>query len=135
MCRFPMLSFCRLPVLPPFETVHSFLTDVGRRLVRREGLRFFLYVGAVLIGVALVAPLLAPWLVEERARAVLVAGAGLAGGLALGFIVAGLIVPRRRWRWRGVAQVARFVGARQPAIASDLLSTVQLEPELARAPR
>jgi hypothetical protein len=82
---------------------------------------------------ALVGPLIAS-IASERALVFLRQGLLLGAAAALlAAGVAGVLVPRRRLRRDG--DVARYVGGVCPSLASDLLSTVELEEELRRGPR
>ncbi|HUQ02792.1 MAG TPA: DUF4175 family protein [Kofleriaceae bacterium] len=107
-------------------SIRTFLATVRRHL-RRHALVSSLVGVLVLAGVlALVLPLAGWALAPSRPTAMaLVAIAGLIGGAGVitAFIL-GVIVPTRKWR--ADAAVARWVGAREKPLASDLLSTVEL---------
>ena len=120
-----------MPVEPDAATkddaeLRSFLARVRARLRRHDGLRALFWGITALSGLALVLPLAALALVGPRSTAfALLGGAGLIGSLvAVAAIVLGLLVPARRWR--SDAAVARYVGTREPSVASDLLSAVEL---------
>jgi hypothetical protein len=106
--------------------IDSFLLRVRRRLRRHDGARTFFWSVAALSGIALAMPLAGLAAVGPRstAAAILAGGWLVASLVVIGAIVLGVIVPRRRWK--SDAAVARWVGKREPAIASDLLSTVEL---------
>ncbi len=110
--------------------IPGFLGRVRALLYRHEARRAALYAVAATCGLALILPLLGYLLGDSRATTIAVLGtAGLAAAiLVLGAVVVGFLVPRRRYT--DDAAVARWVGMREQAVASDLLSAV----ELARAP-
>ncbi|MBL0212695.1 MAG: hypothetical protein IPQ07_02310 [Myxococcales bacterium] len=95
-------------------------------LYRHEARRASLYAVAAVGGVALVVPILGHLLGQSRATAFAVLGiAGLVAALVLvGAIVMGILAPRRRWGTDH--ELARWVGTRHKAVASDLLSSVEL---------
>ncbi|MBA3539362.1 MAG: hypothetical protein H0T79_07010, partial [Deltaproteobacteria bacterium] len=76
---------------------------------------------------ALVLPALGLVVGDSRATAIAILGiGGLTAVLTIvGAIVSGYVVPRRRYG--ADAELARRVGARHPAVASDLLSAVELD--------
>lgn len=116
-----------------FAAIRRILRTVRAKLRRREALRALAYALAALLVVALVGPLVATRVSDRTVlllRQILVT---LAGGTLTAAVVVGIVLPLRRLRRE--ADVARFVGNAQPALASDLLSTVELERELSRDPR
>jgi hypothetical protein len=116
-----------------FRAIRQTLRSVRGKLRRREALRAAAYALAVLLGLGLIGPLYAAS-ASERALVFLRQGLVGLGLTALALAVAvGLILPRRRLSRD--ADVARFVGDAAPTLASDLLSTVELEEDLRRAPR
>ncbi|HLL21243.1 MAG TPA: hypothetical protein VK427_03880, partial [Kofleriaceae bacterium] len=114
----------------PNQLIPGFLGRVRALLYRHEARRALLYGVAALVGLAVVLPLVGSMLAGSRATAIALLSAGclVAGALVIAALVVGFVVPRRRFS--DDAAVARWVGVRQPSIASDLLSAV----ELARAP-
>jgi len=106
--------------------IPGFLGRVRALLHRHEARRVGLYAGAALAGLALILPLLGYAVGGSRAIALaLLATGGLGGALlVLGAIVLGVVVPRRKYA--DDAAVARWVGTRAKAVASDLLSSVEL---------
>ncbi len=123
-------------VVDSVADIRGFLRAVRARLRRHDGARTFFWSVAALTGLSLALPLVALMLVGARSTAIaLLAGFGLAGSLvAIGALILGVIVPLRRWR--SDEAVARYVGGRAPKVASDLLSSVELEviPERKGAP-
>jgi hypothetical protein len=116
-----------------FHAIRAFLHGVRRRLRRRDALRALAVVATLLVGLALVGPLAAGW-VPERGLLLLQRGLVVAAAAALvGAVGWGFVLPRRRFRRD--ADIARYVGVLAPAVASDLLSSVELERELERSPR
>src|SRR5262245_2570751 len=112
-------------VAGPTHTIPGFLGRVRGLLYRHEGRRFALH-GVTAVGaLVLVLPFLAK-LAATRAGAIAVLGIGvLAAAIAVGgAIVLGIVVPRRRFG--ADHAVARWVGTREKAIASDLISSVEL---------
>jgi hypothetical protein len=107
--------------------VRAFLARVRTRLRHRDRLRALLWAITALSALALAAPLWALAMVGPRATALGIAGVtGVIGGLVVvAALVLGWIVPARRWR--SDAAVARQAGRYEPAIASDLLSSVELD--------
>jgi hypothetical protein len=119
--------------LNALERIRAFLDTVRRELWRRHAVRAALYAAAVLAGLAALLPLVALLGTPAQARSIGLAGLGLAALVAAGAVLAGGLLPRRRWRSdRGVA---RFVGAHERAVASDLLSAVELGSGLGHASR
>lgn len=112
------------------QVIPGFLGRVRALLHGHEARRVGVYALAALAGLALIVPLLAHLVGARSATAIALLGTGglVAGIIVIGAIVLGWIVPRRRYA--DDAAVARWVGTRRPAVASDLLSSV----ELARAP-
>src|SRR5262249_27856139 len=116
-----------------FEAIRAYLAAVRRRLRRRDGLRALFYLLAGLAGLALAGPIVAivvPTATVPFLRTLLLV---LSGAGVLAFLVAGIVLPRLSLRRD--PEVARHVGVAAPKLASDLLSAVELEPELALAPR
>src|SRR5262245_55204952 len=116
-----------------FQAIRGFLAVVRRLLRRRTAARAALSALAALLVILLLGPLLAGWSEAERAAGVqraVIAATVLLVALAL---AAGVLLPRLRYR--DDPDVARFVGGTAPGVASDLLSTVELEVELAGQPR
>ncbi len=106
------------------ERIRAFLDAVRRELWRRHAVRAALYATAALAGMAALLPLVALWGTPAQGRVFGWAGLGLAAAAIAVTVIAGVLLPRRRWRSdRGVA---RFVGAHERAVASDLLSAVEL---------
>ena len=107
--------------------MRSFLDRVRARLLRHDRLRALFTGVAALAGLALLLPLAALALVGTRSTAfALAAGGGLVATLiGVAAVVLGVIVPMRRWK--SDAAVARHVGRREPPVASDLLSSVELD--------
>jgi hypothetical protein len=119
--------------MDPFEAIRRYLRAVRRRLRRREALRALAFAGAAALLLALAGGLVAS-VASERALVFMRQGLVLAAGVAVvASIVVGVVLPRRRLRRDG--DVARYIGAAAPALASDLLSTVELEDELRGGPR
>jgi hypothetical protein len=116
-----------------FAAIRRILRRFRARLRRREALRAGGYAGAALLLVGLAGPLLASQLSPAALVFLRQAVIALAAGALLVGLIAGVVLPRRRLRRD--ADVARFVGSAAPSLASDLLSTVELEPELARDPK
>jgi len=116
---------------PDATALRAFLAAVRTRLCRHDRDRALFWAGAALSTLALILPLLSWTLVGPRATAVALLGSGglIAALIVVGAIVLGVVVPMRRWR--SDAAVARHVGRREPAIASDLLSAVELQEALA----
>jgi hypothetical protein len=112
--------------------IPEFLAAVATRLRRTQARRVALAVLAVVVVLLVVAPVAAGWLSELVA--VHVRDALLLALLVAGTVYAvfGQLLPRRRWRQR--EEVARVVGRAHPEVASDLLSAVQLETEVANGP-
>jgi hypothetical protein len=108
------------------STIRSFLARVRAGLYRHDARRAALWVVSVILAAGLALPVIAYLVVPTRSGAVAVLGvAGLAAAIAIvGGIVLGVVVPRRRYG--GDADVARWVGRQRPALASDLLSSVEL---------
>jgi hypothetical protein len=104
------------------RAIDTFLARVGRRLWRRQIAAVSLWTAGVLAAGAVLIPMLAarfPGL------------AGQLGGIALlgaTTIVIGAMwaVLAARRRWSRPSSVARFVGAREQSLASDLLTSVEL---------
>jgi len=116
-----------------FEAIRAYLAAVRRRLRRRDGLRALFYLLAGLAGLALAGPIVAivvPTATVPFLRTLLLV---LSGAGVLAFLVAGIVLPRLSLRRD--PEVARHVGVAAPKLASDVLSAVELEPELALAPR
>jgi uncharacterized protein DUF4175 len=115
-----------------FRAIRAQLQLFRGLLWRRQAARVAAYALAGLLVVAYVGPVAA---VAASDRAVLPLRWVLLALALLGVaaIVAGVILPRRRLRRDG--DVARVVGVAAPKLASDLLSAVELEAELERAPR
>lgn len=112
--------------LSSLALLHGFLSEIRTRLRGRAG---WIAIHGVLVGWALLAlllPLLGAALRPGRATSLaLLAGGGVLAILGvIAAIVLGALGPARRWR--SDAAVARYVGRQRPALASDLLSTVEL---------
>jgi hypothetical protein len=119
--------------LNALERIRAFLDAVRRELWRRHAVRAALYAAAALAGLAALLPLVALLGTPAQGRAFGWAGLGLAVAVVAGVMLAGVLLPRRRWRSdRGVA---RFVGAHEHAVASDLLSAVELGSGLGHSSR
>jgi ribosomal protein S20 len=103
-----------------FARIQQFLSQVRGVLRGRAALRAGLYCVAALSTLALVVPLSALLMAAHRGAVL-----GWSGLIAAGLIAfAGLVRPWRRWRSQ--TAIARFVGSKQPPLASDLLSSVEL---------
>lgn len=113
-------------------TVTGFLTRCRHAIYRREAARAGLWGLAALAAIALALPVAGYLAIESRqATITLFSTAGLVGCLIVAATALfGLIAPRRRYS--ADADVARWVGARRRAVASDLLSSVELDASLAR---
>jgi tetratricopeptide (TPR) repeat protein len=107
-----------------FERIQSFLAEVRRALRKRAAARAALHAVAGLIILALLVPLLAGAAAAHRSLFLTWLGVIAAGLTVLIAVVMGVLGPRRRWRKD--RDVARFVGKQSPAVASDLLSAVEL---------
>ena len=112
--------------------IPQFLQAVAVRLRKTESRRAAFALLALLVFGAAITPIIAAWLPDTRAADVRSIAVGLAGIALLAYIVLGQIWPRRRWRQR--EEVARVVGRAHPEVASDLLSSVQLDAEIAGGP-
>lgn len=111
----------RTSLLDPTRAIHTFLDRVSRRLRRRAAWTGAFYLLAMLTGLALVGPLLAYWAkLDSSTSWIWVVLAALALILCW---VAGISLPRRRWRERRAS--AHYVGEQVQPIASDLLSSVE----------
>src|SRR5262249_20574641 len=101
--------------------LRAFLGRVRVLLRRHDAVRWLGWTLAALTAVALAMPLGGLALVGPRqaAFAIVAAGGMIAILVLIGGVVLGAIAPHRRWR--SDAAVARWVGKREPAIASDLL--------------
>jgi uncharacterized protein YicC (UPF0701 family) len=112
--------------LSSLALLHGFLSEVrtGLRGRARRLAGYGLALGWLALALAL--PLVAIALQPGPAFAfALIAGTGVLAVLGLvAAIVLGVLSPTRRWA--ADEDVARFVGERRPALASDLLSTVEL---------
>ena len=108
------------------STIRSFLARVRAGLYRHDARRAALWVVSVILSAGIALPVIAYLVAPTRSGAVAVLGvAGLAAAIAIvGGIVLGVVVPRRRYG--GDTDVARWVGRQRPALASDLLSSVEL---------
>ena len=104
------------------DAIRAFLATVRRRLMLRAGLRTAGY-GVALLGAAL---LLLALIAASMGPAAFWPGvtAGVLGGLFLVALLAGLWRPARAMRHDRAA--ARHAGVLLPALASDLLSAVEL---------
>lgn len=111
----------------PSGDLRTFLDRVRTLLRRHDRLRALFAAVAALSALGLLLPLTALALVGTRSTAfALLAGGGLVASLiVVAAVVLGVIVPLRRWR--SDAAVARHVGRREPPVASDLLSSVELD--------
>jgi hypothetical protein len=110
----------------PLGSIRSFLERVRAGLYRHDARRAALWAVSTILAAGLALPLLAHGVVATRAGALaLLWGGCLIAALAVivGVIV-GIVVPRRRFG--ADADVARWVGGREPPVASDLLSCVEL---------
>jgi hypothetical protein len=107
-------------------SIRTFLATVRRHL-RRHALVSSMVGVLVLGGVLALALPLAGWAIApSRPTAMaMVAIAGLVGGVGvIAAFILGVIAPARKWR--ADTAVARWVGERDKPLASDLLSTVEL---------
>ncbi|MCX5747527.1 MAG: hypothetical protein NT062_34110, partial [Proteobacteria bacterium] len=107
-------------------TIKSFLELVRQQLYRHDARRGVTYAVGATLALALALPAIG--LMFGSSRATAFAGLGI-GGLAfalavIGAIILGWVVPRRRFGRDH--DLAREIGVRHPAIASDLLSAVEL---------
>src|SRR5262249_14988046 len=116
-----------------FEAIREYLAAVRRRLRRRDGLRALFFLLAGLAGLALVGPIVATAAPSSAVPALRTGLLVLSGAGVIAFLAAGVVLPRLSLRRD--PDVARHVGAAAPNLASDLLSAVELEPELAQKPR
>jgi hypothetical protein len=116
-----------------FQAIRAYLAGVRRRLRRLEAVRALLYLIAALVALAVLGPLLATSATPRALATLRLALLVLAGMSLVVFAALGLVVPRLRLRRD--PDVARHVGAAAPPLASDLLSAVELEPEVGRSPR
>jgi hypothetical protein len=102
--------------------IRAFLAGVRTRLRRRALARAGLYLSGGAIFLAVAAPLAAHASGSGRGAA------WIAGLTALAALIAastgGLVAPRRRWR--SDRAVAAYIGRREPRVASDLMSAVEL---------
>ena len=107
-------------------SISGYLARVRALVYRHEARRAALYGFAALAAIALVLPLLGLAIGGTRATALAVLGiGGLAAMLVvIGALVMGVVAPRRRYG--NDRDLARWVGTRHAAIASDLLSSVEL---------
>ncbi len=105
--------------------VSGFLSAVRDRLLRHEAQRALWWTTSALAGIGLMTALAGFWLVGSRALAVsIISICGVSALLTLiAGIIFGFVVPRKRFASN--QDIARFVGAAQPDVASDLLSAVQ----------
>jgi hypothetical protein len=106
------------------ESIKGFLGVVRRTLTRRTALYVSLLGLSGIIGLGLLAPVLAWWAEPATGPTV----ARVVGVLAVALMIAGAYVGfvRPRKRWAEDRSVARFVGSRDRSLASDLLSAVEL---------
>jgi tetratricopeptide (TPR) repeat protein len=107
-----------------FERIQSFLAAVRRALRKRAAARAVLYAVAGLLLLSLIVPLLAGIAAAHRSPYLAWLGVIAAGIMVTTAVLVGLLGPLRRWRHD--RDVARFVGQNHPALASDLLSAVEL---------
>ncbi len=108
------------------DSIRTFLADVRAHLRRRSGACASIAMLAAWGGLALALPLAVHVIAPGRATALaLLAGAILLAVLVLiAAVVLGLVAPARKWA--GDPAVARWVGQHARPVASDLLSTVEL---------
>jgi hypothetical protein len=108
-------------------SVAGFLTRVRALVYRHQLVRAALYAFAALGAIAIVLPLVGLALGGSRATAMAALGIGglVAAMVVIGAVVVGLVAPRRLYARD--AELARWVGSRHAPIASDLLSSVELE--------
>lgn len=85
-----------------------------------------MYGFASLAGLAVLVPLLAKLVGENRTSAHALIGTAALAVIVIGaaIVLMGVVVPRKRWATD--SEVARWVGERHKPIASDLLSSVEL---------
>jgi hypothetical protein len=107
-------------------SVAGFLSRVRALVYRHQMVRALLYAFAALGSLAIVLPLVGLALGGSRATAMATLGIGglVAAMVVIGAVVVGLVAPRRLYARD--AELARWVGTRHEAIASDLLSSVEL---------
>lgn len=107
--------------------IEGFLTRCRAVIYRREAMRAALHAIAALGAVALALPVTAYLARESRLAtlAMLSIGGLVAILVVVSAVVIGVVAPRRTYRGDGA--VARWVGQRHRSLASDLLSSVQLE--------
>jgi len=110
--------------------IRTFLARVRGRLRRHDGARAALYAIGGLVALGLILPLASLLAIGSRTTAVTILAIAFLVALALviGGVLLGAILPYRRWR--PDSAVARYVGRREPPLASDLLSAVELGPQL-----
>jgi hypothetical protein len=111
-----------------FQAIHAFLAAVRRRLARLIMAARSLQGLALLAAALLAAPLLAAAASRHDALAIQRVTIAIVVALVLAWIVFGWFLPRRRRRHD--REVARYVGGMAPRVASDLLSTIELEPHM-----
>jgi hypothetical protein len=111
-----------------FLAIRRFLAAIRRRQRRVALGAWSLLTLAALAVLGLATVLAAAALAESRAGAVGLCALALGAALVVGWLVVALVQPRRSSATD--AQVARFIGKREPRIASDLLSAVELEGDL-----
>ncbi|MEK6609112.1 MAG: DUF4175 family protein [Myxococcota bacterium] len=109
-----------------FDDVAAFLGAIGARAGRRAAVGALLRLTAGLGGAALACGL---W--GARLGAGAEVGAALVGGAAIALAWAALALARDRAAAHGDSARARFVGARAPALASDLVTAVEVREALA----
>lgn len=110
------------PAPQPAEDLRGFLADVRARIMRRAGARAAVWTATLVIAAAMAAPLFA--LTTTSGRPILWLAVAVVAAILVAGIACGIVLPGRRWK--NDDDVAREVGAHAPAIASDLLSSVQL---------
>jgi uncharacterized protein DUF4175 len=116
-----------------FQAIRGYLNVIRVRVCRREAGRALLLLLAAIALILLVGPLWAGAQPAERVRAIQRAVILGTAAAVVAALAVGVILPRRRTRDR--LEIARVVGAAAPHLASDLMSSVQLERELAGSPR
>jgi hypothetical protein len=103
--------------------IRTLLAEVRRRLRRQGAAQAALYLAAAALFLAVAAPLSA--VATGAGRGVGGLTLVLGGGALLAGLVGGLLIPARRWR--SDRRVAAHVGRQVPPLASDLLSSVELD--------
>jgi hypothetical protein len=110
----------------PARVIAGFLEAARGHLYRHEASCAALYAAALIGAIALLVPIAGLASGRDRAIALAVLGTAILAAVLvlIGAVVIGAVVPRRRYGED--AELARWVGARRPDLASDLRSSVEL---------